>query len=543
MPHAKKIPLSPQGPVNKGAATMNDKIIVTNVAALRKKYGKGLSQIQTAWKKLIAADKLRNIKTRVIALDSAAAMKKFKVAAVTDPTNAKQNKQAIDAIYRALLPEYLLILGAVDVVPHQDLLNPVFDGANDPDKFAYGDLPYACDAPYSQKVQDFIGPTRVLGRLPDLTGGKDPAYLVGLLTTAATAQQLPVSEYLAHLGVSAKVWEKSTKLSLTNLFGSGTDLRNSPTQGPSWTEAQLKRRMHFINCHGAPADAFFYGQLGNKFPQAHSAAFITGKLSEGTVAAVECCYGAELYDPVLLDPPQMAICNTYLAGKAYGYLGSTTIAYGPAEGNGAADLLCQFFLKDVLQGASLGRAALEARQEFAGHAPVLDPVDLKTLAQFNLLGDPSLQPVVLETPKRALAKSTRIEDLPDEKIDRRQQLAQRGAWLAQNQAVAQPLSTSKAALTTKTRGGKTAARQPNELKALLNEAGLEAITTRSFAVAPKVQTKTRSLAKSRSAATRIHVILGQRKTVVPAEGLTTTVALVAKEVNGKVVSYRELLAR
>src|SRR5690348_2234534 len=114
-------PLSPQGSVNKGAATMNDKVIVTNVAALRKKYGKGLSQIQTAWKKLIAADKLRHIKTRVIALDSAAAMKKFKVAAVTDPANAKQNKQAIDAIYRALLPEYLLILGAVDVVPHQDL--------------------------------------------------------------------------------------------------------------------------------------------------------------------------------------------------------------------------------------------------------------------------------------------------------------------------------------------------------------------------------------------------------------------------------------
>lgn len=519
---------------------MNDKVIVTNVTALRKKYGKGLSQIQTAWKKLIAADKLRNIKTSVIALDSAAALKKFRVAAVTDPTNPKQNKQAIDAIYRALLPEYLMILGAVDVVPHQDLLNPVFDGDNDPDKFAYGDLPYACDAPYSQKIQDFIGPTRVLGRLPDITGGKDPAYLVGLLTTAATAQQLPASEYRAHLGVSAKVWEKSTKLSLTNLFGNSSDLRNSPTQGPSWTEAQLKRRMHFINCHGAPADAFFYGQSGNRFPQAHSAAFITGKLSEGTVAAVECCYGAELYDPALLTPPQMAICNTYMAGKAYGYLGSTTIAYGPAEGNGAADLICQFFLKHVLQGASLGRAALEARQEFAGHAPVLDPVDLKTLAQFNLLGDPSLQPVVLETPKRALAKAARIEDLPDEKIDRRQQLAQRGAWLTQNQAVARPITTPQA----KTRGiGTAVASQPQELKTLLNAEGLESVTTLSFEVAPKVQPKTRGLAKSQDASVRLHVILGQRKTATSTAGLKPTVALVAKEVNGKVVSYRELLAK
>lgn len=525
---------------------MNDKVIVTNVTALRKKYGKGLSQIQTAWKKLIAADKQRNIKTSVIALDSAAAMKKFKVAAVTDPANAKQNKQAIDAIYKALLPEYLMILGAVDVVPHQDLLNPVFDGDNDPDKFAYGDLPYACDAPYSQKIQDFIGPTRVLGRLPDITGGQDPAYLVDLLMTAATAQQLPASEYRAHLGISAKVWEKSTKLSLTNLFGNGSDLRNSPTQGPSWTDVQLKRRMHFINCHGAPADAFFYGQSGNNFPQAHSAAFVAGKLSEGTVAAVECCYGAELYDPALLAAPQMAICNTYLAGKAYGYLGSTTIAYGPAEGNGAADLICQFFLKHVLQGASLGRATLEARQEFASHAPALDPVDLKTLAQFNLLGDPSLQPVKLETAKRAVVKTRALEELPDERIDRRQQLAQRGAWLAQHQPVARPLPAPKAAPQAKTRGLKAAApvtRQPSELKKLLDAEGLEAVTTRSYEVAPKVRAKTRALAKSPDSTTRLHVILGQRKTVAPAPGLTATVALVAKEVNGKVVSYRELLAK
>ncbi len=484
---------------------MNDKIIVTNTAALRKKYGKGLTHIQTAWKKLIAADKLRGLKTRVIALDSAATMKKYKVAAVKDPANAKQNKQAIDAIYKSLLPEYLLILGAVDVVPHQDMLNLVFDGDNDPDKFAYGDLPYACEAPYSQKVQDFIGPTRVLSRLPDLTGGKDPAYLVGLLNTAAQAQQLPASEYRAHLGLTAKVWEKSTKMSLTNLFGSGSDTRTSPTQGPHWSEAQLKRRTHFINCHGAPADAFFYGQAGSNYPQAHSASYVAGKLSEGTVAAVECCYGAELYDPALLDPPQMAIGNTYLAGKAYGYFGSTTIAYGPAEGNGAADLLCQFFLKRVLLGASLGRAVLEARQEFVSHAPMLDPIDLKTLAQFNLLGDPSIHPVAMETPKRALVKGTRAQEFPDDMIDRRQQLAQRGAWLAQNQAVAWPSTMPKARQAGK-RGLKPeaapAAKKTVELKTLMAEAKLEDVTTLSFEVAPKVQPRMRALAKQPEHATR-----------------------------------------
>ena len=32
---------------------------------------------------------------------------------------ARQNKEAIDAIFRSANPEYLMILGAPDVVPHR----------------------------------------------------------------------------------------------------------------------------------------------------------------------------------------------------------------------------------------------------------------------------------------------------------------------------------------------------------------------------------------------------------------------------------------
>ncbi len=99
-----------------------------------------------------------------------------------------------------------------------------------------------------------------------------------------------------------------------------------------------------------------------------------------------------MYDPNLTGG-QPGIGNTYLAWGAYGVFGSSTIAYGPAVGNGAADLICQFFLKHVLGGASLGRAALQARQDFVLASPVLDPIDLKTLAQFSLMGDPSIQAV------------------------------------------------------------------------------------------------------------------------------------------------------
>ncbi len=79
----------------------------------------------------------------------------------------------------------------------------------------------------------------------------------------------------------------------------------------------------------------------------------------------------------------------------YGFFGSTTIAYGPDDHNDQADLICQYFLQSLLNGASLGRAALEARQKFAHTASMSDPSNVKTIAQFNLYGDPSVAPIQL----------------------------------------------------------------------------------------------------------------------------------------------------
>ena len=128
---------------------MVDKLIVTNRAALRRKYGaRGLAKVTTAVNALIAADRKRGLLTRLIALDQAA-MKRYGPA-VTDASSARQNKRAIDALYRALRPHYLMILGSIDVVPHQDPKNPVFADDQEDDPVAWGDLPYACDASYSR---------------------------------------------------------------------------------------------------------------------------------------------------------------------------------------------------------------------------------------------------------------------------------------------------------------------------------------------------------------------------------------------------------
>lgn len=297
-----------------------------------------------------------------------------------------------------------MILGSIDIVPHQDLLNPLF-GGDDDDEHAWGDLPYACDAPYSQNISDFTKPTRVIGRLPDIQAMKNTAYFVKLLDNAAKWVSLAPSSYDDYFAVSALTWQKSTKLSVKKTFGSNEKVFVSPTAGPPWNAPDLAPLAHFINCHGNSGRSAFYGEDPNatgeaKYPIAHQTIHVRNFIEPGTVAAVECCFGAELYKPHADIDPEHGICQEYLYDDAYGFFGATTIAYGPAVGHGAADIICAAFLKHVRAGDSLGLAALAARQDFIKACDVMDPIDLKTLGQFNLLGDPSIHPV------HAAAKAT-----------------------------------------------------------------------------------------------------------------------------------------
>src|SRR5262245_43994129 len=339
-----------------------DKLIVTNLAALTEKYGAaGANKVAVAVDKLIAADLDRGLKSKLLDLSDAGTMSTLGTPKLTaaDAADAKRNKKAIDAAYCSFdpRPSYLVLLGSCDVIPHVPLENQMAD--DDPD--VPSDLPYASDKPYGTDPQDFIAPTRVVGRVPNVTGDTDPQYLVGLLTTAAKYTARPAADYSDYLGISALVWQESTELSLDAVCGTHAALKLSPTDGPKWTAAEAKRLAHFVNCHGGPADPDFYGQKGKtEFPVAHSAKWMASKLVPGTVMSAECCYGAELYDPSLPTAQgQMGMCNTYLGAGCYAYFGSSNTAYGPPDANDQADLLCQSFLLQVVTGASAGRACLQ----------------------------------------------------------------------------------------------------------------------------------------------------------------------------------------
>jgi hypothetical protein len=508
---------------------MEDKIIVTNRKALLKKYGtKGFAMIQNALTELIAADNKRGIKSKVVYLDDQASMKKLSDKAVISTSDRRGNKKAIDAVFKFFNPHYLMILGASDVVPHQDLDNPVYklDGSGDDDDHAWGDLPYACNAPYSRDPAHFVGPTRLLGRLPDLVSANEPSYVVSLLKAVTNYKRRSLDDYMSYFGLSAEVWQGSTRLSLDNIFGNADKLLLAPPSGPDYADRQLQSRMHFINCHGALASPEFYGEGDNNKPISLTTQAITGKIVDGTVAAVECCYGAELYDAVTLAIDQ-PISQSYLHHGGYGYFGSTTIAYGPAEGNGAADLICQYFLLNVLEGASIGRAALLARQQFVERTAQMDPVDLKTLAQFCLLGDPSVHPVEVPSATDVPAGVTAAEAERFFRAERREKLKLTGAFLAKTKPTASKRVPS----------GKLSPTVRAALSRIAEKARLgdkERFT--AFAVKAAQTSKGRA-AKAPSAPSRYLVAIGTPKGETM-EKVKRGVAVVAKELNGRIVAYR-----
>ncbi len=409
---------------------MTDKIIVTNFSALTDKYGTGgLNRITATAKVLIAADKTRGLTTQLVDISDKAVMKKFNGAPVTTGQSGRQNKAAIDAIYASAKPDYIVILDCDDVVPHIDLNNPT---PNDGDPTVPSDLPYASDAGFSDRnVATYAAVTRVVGRIAGIMAAKTPDFLIGQLTAAANFKTRTHDDYLPHFGISADEWKKSTALSVDNIFGSDAiDL--CPPTGTPGVSAELAPRAHFINCHGGSADPQFYGQNGEDYPVALTSADVTAGAKPDTVIAAECCYGAQLFDPTLADGA-LPISNAYLAAGAVGFLGSTTLAYGPSAGNGAADLITQYFLINILAGASLGRACLQARQKFMQSQKMSSPVNLKTLGQFILLADPSLQPCPLAQPAPADAADEAVAHVVDHAMERKRR---RVALMAFGHAVA-----------------------------------------------------------------------------------------------------------
>jgi hypothetical protein len=355
-----------------------DNLIISSDRGLRRKYGPRAAEVRAAIDRLVASHATRGVATVVDLVDTDA----------TPLADGPAWKAAIDGHWSERQPATLTLLGAWDVVPHLLLDNPAAS-PDDDDHLVPSDLPYACDGPASTDVGDFLDPVRVVGRLPDAPETDDPTALVQIIDVAAGS--VPQAGVASAFAPTARVWEASTAANALALFGGVGAVRTVPPSGRPWAAGWHGRSVHLVNCHGAPFDASFYGEWDDAFPTALTSGDLATSPGHPVAVAAECCYGADLFDPAGFgsDPP---IALAYLAAGAVAYLGSTCIAYGPPHSVDWADLMCQLFLSNLLDGQPSGRALLDARRAYLARPGALDPLDLKTVAQFTLLGDPTVQP-------------------------------------------------------------------------------------------------------------------------------------------------------
>ena len=390
-----------------------DKLIISNKTALQKKYKTDFPKIESLLKKIVSADKSKGLSTKYIFIDDAASMKSGKAKVVTKPSNEKENKNAIDDLFLFFKPDYLLIFGAGDIIPFQKLAND-----SDDENYVESDLPYACETPYNKNkhIQNYKNPSRVVGRLPDIHQTPDLAYITQVTDHAINWK--PLEAFPKNIfALSTGTWNKITDRIVSEALKIDHPCFVSPPRKEeSWKKADLSPLLHLINCHGGDTDYRFWGQHGKTLeiePASINSRDVNKKLNKGTVKIAECCFGSQLYKPVPKIDLPMGIANSYLLNGAIGFVGSTCSAYGAINGDKNicnADLVAKYFLRHLADGASLGRAFLETRQEYLSKNKQPDPIDYKTLAQFNLLGDPSLHFYIPKETKKPKVKSTKTGD-------------------------------------------------------------------------------------------------------------------------------------
>jgi len=384
------------------------KLSVTHLGRLARKYDTAaLKTIKRSVDRWVKADAARGIQTIHVALDDATTMKKLGVPALKGSVTPNKVKRTIDLLWRKLAPDYLVIFGAADVIPYFEVDNPSYDPQGDDDLLVPTDNPYACSKGFSRsRRSSYLLPDRAVGRIPDMVGDGSPSWFTTYLRASAAARPKHPSKYRNAYASCCQQWKEAGQHATRAIGEATSQLLVSPPQKDTSPlhRTRLKSLLHMVKCHGAQLDPRFYGQKGNSYPVSFDSNSLKTRLRPNTVAAAMCCYGAQVYspnDPAAQVPGQWPVASTYLRKGGLGMAGSTMIAWVGGEVMMCADWIVTGFLKAVQQGASLGRALLESKQDYVAwigqQGWVPDLADEKTLIEYVLLGDPSLHPMLPAT--------------------------------------------------------------------------------------------------------------------------------------------------
>ena len=378
------------------------KLIVTHRGRLAEQYGPGgVEKIDAAVAELIKADDGRGIETIYVHLDDTEEMQTVCSRPVRKNPTAVACKKAIDRIIAACPFDYIALLGSDDIIPHFNLPNPAVGFPSDDDREVPSDNPYACSSPFkATSPSSYLVPDRVLGRIPDVIGSKDPEPLLKYLRAAAASEPLSPSAFALDLMICCDSWSGSGSKCAASLARAAENLLLTPptTDVSEPLRDRHRARLHMIKCHGAIRDPRFFGDIPAGAPVVLHSDSLKDRIAASTVVAAMCCYGAALFDPSGGNVTGLPIPNVYLQQGAAGYVGATCVAYVGLTEMQCGDRIACHFLETVLTGASLGTAFLDVKQRFmadinkAGRSP--NAPEEKTMIEFVLLGDPSLRPVL-----------------------------------------------------------------------------------------------------------------------------------------------------
>ncbi len=380
------------------------KLSVTVKYRLEGKYKKNsdaLKKIEAAveyWKK---EDDKRGIYTVHVAVDDPDDMKDWGVAPVSGEATAEKIKQAIDDLWQKITPtpDYLVLFGGHDVVPMFEVPNPTDLWKQDDDQTVLTDNPYASSKPFSSDQKAYLVPERVIGRIPDMLGDPDPGWFVDYLKTASKWKSKAANVYKRPYAICTAEAKDAGMDCIQQAFANRTlPLFSCPPTSDISSPAldRLSQRLHMIKCHGNPDDPAFWGyRLTNEDKPAITSATLKPRLKPATVVATMCCYGAQIFSPK--DADTWPLASTYLRKGALGFVGSTKKAWVGLDDMSGADWIVSDYLRRVLEGASIGRAFLESKQDNPGYhytrGQVVGVQEEKTLIEYVLLGDPSIHPV------------------------------------------------------------------------------------------------------------------------------------------------------
>jgi Peptidase family C25 len=393
------------------------KLSVTLKRPLERKYNRvAVTKIKRAIQDWINEDAKRGIHTVHVALDDGPDMrrvwynyfpqKRF-VRPVSGQPNPEKVKRAIDDLWDRLNPRYLVLFGGDDIVPMFKVPNPTHywsRGVTDWDRMLPTDNPYAsCKLFDPQDIYSYLVPDRVIGRIPDMRGSLkrgDPAWLLDYLKTATNWAPNRPNFYKRTYAICTSESKGAGRECVQFLSKPTSELLISPPIRDTAISARkrLSARLHLIKCHGTRLDANFWGR-GKHFVKAIKSTTLKAYLEPATVVGTTCCWGAQIFSPSAHHATRgrWPLASTYLRKGALGFVGSTARAWFGGDSMGFADYIVTDYLKWILRHASIGRALLESKQGYMCYylegGGTADPLDQKTMVEYLLLGDPSIQPV------------------------------------------------------------------------------------------------------------------------------------------------------